>query len=544
MAYLVVFREGAEILRLALDRSETVVGRGEDAHLLLADEGISRRHAVIRGEQGEWTLENLSRNGTVVDGKPVDTAPLKDGARLELGPFKVVFTSAAPVSPDATRTVTRDPTRVLAVEGDGRRIVVERAALEIADGPDKGKRFDVRHERVLVGKAPGCDVELTDTYVSAQHFRIEHGSTGFRMRDMGSTNGTLVNGMRVADAVLPFGAEIRVGKTVLRFVSRREERSIAPSGQSSFEGMVGSSARMREVFSLLEAVAASDAPVLVLGESGSGKELAARAVHNRSHRAPKPFIALNAGALSANLVESELFGHEKGAFTGADRRRAGAFERAHGGTLFLDEIGELPLELQAKLLRVLEVGELQRLGGTDTVKVDVRLVTATHRDLAAMVKAKEFREDLFFRLYVVPVRLPPLRERPEDIGPIVDHLLVSMAPSGRTINVSPAALTKLKGYSWPGNIRELKNTLQRAIIFAGKADPIGETHVVFTPLGTESSSSARNQLEESERDAILAALKRTNGNRREAAVVLGIARSTLFDKMKKYGLTEAAGDDD
>ena len=219
----------------------------------------------------------------------------------------------------------------------------------------------------------------------------------------------------------------------------------------------------------------------------------------------------------------------------------GAFERATGGTLFLDEIGELPLDQQAKLLRVLETGELQRVGGSDVVKVDVRLVTATHRDLAAMVKEKDFREDLFFRLYVVPVKLPALRERPDDVPLLVDHLLAAMAPAGRSLKVAPAALARLKAHVWPGNIRELKNTLQRAIIFAGKSDVLLESHVMFTPLSGGDVAGGtgpltRNQLEESERDAIVSALKRTNGNRREAAVQLGIARSTLFDKMKKYGL--------
>ena len=550
MAHLVIYREGAEILRVALDRSETAIGRGGECQLLLADEGVSRRHALIRaGEDGRFTLENLSRNGTLLDGKPVDSAPLADGARIGIGPFKAVFVSgdaggAAAVDP--TRTVSRDPTRVLQVAEDGRKLVVERAVIEALEGPDKGTRWEIRHERAVVGKAPGCDVELKDAYVSSQHFRIENAPSGFRLKDLGSTNGTLVNGVRVADGGISFGSEIKLGKTVLKFTSKREERALGASASSAFEGMVGQGQRMRELFGLLEAVAAADAPVLITGESGSGKELAARAIHNRSHRATRPFLAINCAALSPTLVESELFGHEKGAFTGADRRRAGAFERANGGTLFLDEIGELPLELQSKLLRVLELGELVRVGGSETVKVDVRLVTATHRDLAAMVREKTFREDLFFRLYVVPVKMPPLRERPEDVPLLVESLLAQMAPGGKPPKLAADAMTKLKDHVWPGNVRELRNTLQRALVFS-RGGEIGPQHVVFTPLSSvpdddelprAQSAAGRNQIEESERDAILAALRRCNGNRKEAAQQLGIARSTLFEKLRRYGIAD------
>ncbi len=546
MPFLVFYREGSELLRAALDRAETVIGRGDEAHVVLADEGVSRRHASIRvGEDGRHLLRNLSRNGTLLDGAPVEEAPLADGARIGIGPFKAVFTETPASDGNATRTTSREPTRVLSVEDGGRKLVVERAVLEAVDGPDKGKRWELRHERTVVGKLAGCDVELTDAYASAQHFRIEIGARGFHLKDLGSTNGTLVDGLRVAEAMLDYGAEIRVGKSAFRFLSRREERALKASTSTVFEGMVGTGPRMREAFSLLEAVAAADAPVLILGESGSGKELAARAVHNRGHRATRPFVALNAGAFASTLVESELFGHEKGAFTGADRRRAGAFERAHGGTLFLDEIGELPLELQAKLLRVLETGELVRVGGNDAVRVDVRLVTATHRDLAAMVREKRFREDLFFRLYVLPVTLPPLRERIEDLHPLVEHLLTAMSPARKPLAVTHAAMEKIRAHHWPGNVRELKNTLQRGIVFARGAE-IDAKHVVFTPLSNEVEATSKvaslTQLENAEREAILTALRTCHGNRREAALALGIARSTLFEKLKRYGITETGGD--
>ncbi|HVO30645.1 MAG TPA: sigma 54-interacting transcriptional regulator [bacterium] len=542
MPQLIIYREGAEILRVLLDRAETVIGRGDEAQLLLVDDEVSRRHAVIREEDGEWTLESLAKNGTLLDGNPVERAPLKNGARISIGPFKCVFGNATAAAADATRTISREPTRVLSVEEDGRKVVVERAELQATDGPDKGKTWKIAHERVVIGKAAGCDVELTDSYVSAQHVRVEHGAHGFRIRDLGSTNGTTVDGTRVSDSVLPFGSEIRLGRTALKLLATREERALPRATATVFEGMVGHGPRMREVFSLLEAVAASDAPVLVLGESGTGKELAARAIHNRSHRATRTYLALNAGAISPTLVESELFGHEKGAFTGADRRRQGAFERASGGTLFLDEVGELSLEVQTKLLRVLETGELQRVGGSDPVKADVRLVAATHRDLAGMVKEKKFREDLFFRLYVVPVRLPPLRERAEDIPQMVAYLLASMNPPGKPREITPAAMKKLRGHTWPGNVRELKNTLQRAQIFA-RDGAIDVPHVVFTPLSI-SDEAARGPLADAEREAVLAALRKAGGNRRRAAEELGVARSTLFEKLKRYGISTQASDDE
>ncbi len=537
MPQLVVYREGVEILRVALDRAETIIGRGEEAHLLLADEGVSRRHAAIREADGTWTVESLSKNGTLVDGAPVERASLNDGARISIGPFKAVFSAGPGVSADATRTVSRDPTRVLAVEDEGRRLVVERGELEAIEGPDKGRRWKIAHERVVIGKAPGCDVELTDSYVSSQHARVENGAAGFRLRDLGSTNGTTVDGVRASDSLLPPDSEIRLGRTALRFVVKKEERALVKSTASSFEGMVGQGARMREVFSLLEAVAASDAPVMILGESGTGKELAARAIHNRSHRATKPYLALNAGAISPTLVESELFGHEKGAFTGADKRRAGAFERAHQGTLFLDEIGELTHDVQTKLLRVLETGEFQRVGGSDTVKADVRIVGATHRDFAVLVREKRFREDLFFRLYVVPVRLPPLRERGDDIPLLVDHLLTHMSPPGKARAITPAAMKMLAAHSWPGNVRELKMTLQRAMIFARDA-AIDTAHVTFTPLTPSSEDAGRslNPLDEAERDTILSALRAHNGSRKEAAEALGISRSSFFEKLKRLGI--------
>jgi two-component system response regulator HydG len=308
---------------------------------------------------------------------------------------------------------------------------------------------------------------------------------------------------------------------------------------------------MREIFALVKRVAASDATVLIQGESGTGKELVALAVHRLSGRDPKTFVAVNCGAISKDLVESELFGHEKGAFTSAHQQRQGVFEQAHGGTLFLDEIGELPLDLQPKLLRVLETNEIKRVGGTQLIDVDVRIVAATNKDLAAEVRAGKFREDLFFRLFVVPVRIPPLRERIDDVPRLAEKFLREFArkPGSKAKKIDREAMDRLLDYAWPGNVRELKNVLSRAFLDCA-TDVIGPGDLQFAPVGmrertTHEFDATANltqtftkTLKDVERERIVRELKRQNWNKKATAKVLGIAKSTLHEKLKRYGITD------
>jgi len=292
-----------------------------------------------------------------------------------------------------------------------------------------------------------------------------------------------------------------------------------------------------KIIEVLKLVAPTDATVLIMGESGTGKELVARSIHQNSPRKDKPFLAVNCAALNENLIESELFGHEKGAFTGADKSKLGKFELANGGTLFLDEVGELPLVTQAKLLRVLQEGTFERVGGTKTIKTDVRIIAATNRDLEKMVSDGEFREDLYYRLNVFPIKLPPLRERKDEIPLLLDYFIKKYSQKFQKIvkNYDKGFLDKLMMYDFPGNIRELENIVERSIILAR-----GEilTAELLPPLKNSSvqvSDTVKN-MREHEIEAIKKALKETGGNKTKAAKILGISRKTLHNKLKEYNI--------
>jgi two-component system response regulator AtoC len=309
--------------------------------------------------------------------------------------------------------------------------------------------------------------------------------------------------------------------------------------------LIGLSAGMREVFKAIGLAAATDTAVLIVGESGTGKELVASALHRHSARAAGPFIRVNCGALPEGLVESELFGHERGAFTGADRQKPGRFERAAGGTIFLDEVGELPLAAQAKILRVLQQREFERVGGTEILRTDARVISATHRDLAKEVAAGRFREDLFYRLNVARIAIPPLRQRPEDIEPLAEAILrrLERRQGWGTLALSPEALAAIRERPWPGNVRQLENALARSVIAArGRtilpehldadepADPAMPTDDAITAM------PLRAVLAEVERRAIQRALSACGGNRTKTAERLGISRRQLFDKIREYDL--------
>jgi DNA-binding NtrC family response regulator len=333
-----------------------------------------------------------------------------------------------------------------------------------------------------------------------------------------------------------------------RAIARTAPRQAQPAGNdapaSGSAGMIGASQAFRRVIDLVEAVAPTDATVLILGETGTGKERVARAVHDRSARRSKPFVSVNCAAIPQSLIASDLFGHEKGAFTGAVQRRAGRFEQAQGGTIFLDEVGDLPAETQVALLRVLQEREFERVGGQHPIAADVRVIAATNRDLSAAIAAGTFRGDLFYRLNVFPIEMPPLRDRKEDIPLLVEHFMNrgrgAEKPARR---VHPRAAELLQAYSWPGNIRELQNVVERALIVSPEEEltvearwfpASGTVNPDPEPAGT--ALVAEGSLAELERQTILRTLAAMGGNRRLAATKLGIGLRTLYEKLKRYDI--------
>jgi len=350
----------------------------------------------------------------------------------------------------------------------GRFLEVPRCTLVVLSGGQRGQECTIEGDLFRIGKAPESDLVLVDETVSRVHCEIARERKGYLLRDLGSTNGTLLDGAEIREVWLKPGAVITVGKIELKVRPFAERIEILPSELDHFGEAFGGSVVMRQIFGLLERLGPTDATVLVGGETGTGKDVLARSIHQGSPRKARPFVVVDCGAVVATLLESELFGHEKGAFTGAASARQGAFELAHGGTLFLDEIGELPLDVQPKLLRALEQRAFRRVGGSKEIRVDIRVIAASRRNLRMEVERGKFREDLFFRLAVVPVELPPLRERREDIPLLAEKLLVQLGerdPASPRV-LSAEAVDVLRAHDWPGNVRELRNVLERAAYLA------------------------------------------------------------------------------
>ncbi len=422
-------------------------------------------------------------------------------------------------------------------------------------GPGAGAAFAMQQSLATVGRHETNDLVLADPGVSGVHLELSRDGERVRVRDAGSTNGTWLGGHRIVDVVLAPGAEIVVGGTTLRFDVDGGATAATLSERTSFGELVGVSVAMRELFATLERIAPKTLSVLVQGETGTGKEEVARAIHAASPRAQEPFVVIDATSLPETLAEALLFGYEKGAFTGAAERRAGFFEAANGGTVFIDEIGELPMPLQSKFLRVLERHEIVRVGHHAAVKIDVRVIAATHRDLRHEIEAGRFREDLFFRLGQIRLRLPPLRDRPEDVEVLCTKLLQTIMPD-RHLGVEPAALEQLRGQPWPGNARELRNVLARAAALAEgdvirRADVAGEgdgfrgtrDERTALDLGGKFADAKARALERFESAYLAALMKRCGGNLSRAARDADVARHHLRDLLKKRGLYGATWDD-
>jgi transcriptional regulator with PAS, ATPase and Fis domain len=361
--------------------------------------------------------------------------------------------------------------------------------LVVIGGPAPGGEVKLTREMpVMVGKGSGSDLQVLDHTVSRHHLTITTHDAGFLVEDAGSRNGTFIGGVRVERAVLVPGATLRIGTSILRILPDGETDRVNPSPRTRFGELVARSVRMREVFALLERVAPTDVTVLVRGETGTGKELAVRSIHQFSARARKPFVIFDCAGVAPNLIEAQLFGYVKGAYTGATTDTPGIFERANGGTVFIDEIGELPLKLQPRLLRVLDSRTVRRLGTTREIPVDVRVVAATNRNLTKMVREKKFRQDLFYRLSVVEVTLPSLRSRMEDLEPLVRHFLVSRGWEP-DVDLESDNLEDLKSHSWPGNVRELRNVIDRAVSLGGMPGlPFDQLRIEVEEPGREVTS--------------------------------------------------------
>ncbi len=449
---------------------------------------------------------------------------------------------------------------------------LRRVMLRVKEGADAGSHITVARSRITLGRSAVNDLVLQDSSISGTHAELLVTESGVQIRDLESTNGTFIGSVRIQSAWLEPGMIIRVGKTEIELQSA-DEVQVPISGQDHFGALYGKSPRMREVFATLERIAPTEMSVLVLGETGTGKELVARAMHDESNRQQGSFVVLDCGALPRELAEAAILGHRKGSFTGAVSDRPGCFEEADGGTLFLDEIGELPLELQPKLLRVLDRREVQRIGDNQVRNVDVRVVAATHRDLRMMVGQGLFREDLYFRLSVMSVELPPLRARGDDILLLAERFLDDFfrALQGRFARptLSDGAREALLHENLPGNVRQLKNIIQRAahlcknsiiepsdLHLGRRDDPAAMLREVAGEDGNNVIAAvfdaalydmpfkdAKQQMVDGfEREYFARLLKRTNNNLSRASAEAGITRYYLRELLKRLGLHRAPDD--
>ncbi|CAN5888597.1 hypothetical protein BH11MYX2_BH11MYX2_16330 [soil metagenome] len=485
------------------------------------------------------------------------------------------------------------PTKVAYLDRGTATLHLRRCIIQSVDDPGTEWTFD--KEEIRIGSMDDNDIILNDDTVSRYHCRIIQDDTGYVLIDNRSTNGTFINKVRIKEGFLKPGCIVSVGQTQIKFNAKEEEVAIVPSRADRCGGLIGSNARMREIYSIIEKIAPTATTVVIDGETGTGKEVVAQSIHSLSPRVKNDLVVFDCGAVPPNLIESELFGHEKGSFTGAVMTRQGLFEQADGGTLFLDELGELPIDLQPKLLRALEQREVRRVGSTKAAKVDVRIIAATNRNLEDEVKAGRFRQDLFYRLSVVRLHLPSLRERADDIPMLLQHFLDNGSYNKRNgqpkvRRVARDAVQSLQNYSWPGNVRELVNVVERAVSFCDgeqlelsdlpdyvrnarpgqmqgatvpkpvakrpQTSPAGQPSVSMDPNapppptpgellsdGGTFKDAKERWVASFERDYILQMLRRNTGNISHAARAADIDRKSFRKMMKKYDL-EAAGVDD
>jgi two-component system, NtrC family, response regulator GlrR len=439
-------------------------------------------------------------------------------------------------------------TTITHVDAGGRVLAVQQLELSLVEGPKAGTSLTSESDRIAIGSHPRNDLVIDEPTVSRFHCEILVEDHGVRVRDLGSRNGIALDGVPVVEAFLRDGSRLQLGRTALVVHTGRGSVPRSLSTRAEFGDMVGDSVATRELFAVLERAAKADATILLEGETGTGKTLAARSVHLESARRKGPFVIVDCGAIPAQLLESELFGHERGAFTGADAARVGAFEEADGGTLFLDEIAELPLELQPKFLGALEGRTVRRVGSNQMRAVDVRIVAATNRDLRQEVNAGRFRSDLYYRLAVIKVRVPALRERREDLPALARRILSSLGAAAEPVEALMTAelIERLQRATWPGNVRELRNYLERCLVFeealplydspdelvgAGAADGAGGEVDPRVPY-----AEARQRVLDGFERRYLTALLALHPRVADAAQAAGIDRTYFYRLLRRHGL--------
>ncbi len=450
-----------------------------------------------------------------------------------------------------TGAASKPANTIMLPASDGNSIRIRKTKLLVISGPLQGQEFVITKESFTIGSGKQNDLIIEDSTVSKRHCEISAEENGYRITDLDSTNGTYVQGLRITSVFLNPGSEFKIGKTHIVFCPLMEDREIPLSSCEAFGAMLGRSTAMRRIFHLAETYSPTDATIMITGETGTGKEIMAEEIHKHSRRSKRPFIVIDCAAMAKDLIESELFGHVKGAFTGANSDREGAFEHADGGTVFLDEIGDLAPELQPKLLRVLEKREIRRVGDNRVRQIDVRIICATNRRLEEDVNNGRFREDLYYRLSVVRLELPPLRRRKDDIPLIAKRFITNLngpLAMKQVLNFDET-MEILKRHDWPGNVRELRNLIE--VAFLAAKPPVDLSAFLglgrFIPAAMKEEENsfhadrpfkdAKNELiDDFERKYVKDLLERNNNNVSQSARSAGIERAYLQRLMKKYDI--------
>jgi len=529
-ATLSIKREGGDSIVIRLEKSEIRVGSSPLCDVSIPQSGLKDFHFEISNRGERYFIRAMEGVEVCLNQKILkEEMALTDGDIINAGSLMFVLNISSARYEGSTAVLPEDTDR-----GE-----VKRAYL-ILRTQEQERIYDLKpNTPTLIGSGREADIVIDDRYVSEKHCTIFSDKGSYFIRDNLSRNGTIVNGVKTREAEIKSGSLIRIGKTELLFKIESTQLGIEIEDSNEFCGISGFSSQMKEIFALIKKVAPTEVPVLITGETGTGKELVARAIHKCSQRADRIFIPVNCSSIPKDVIESELFGHTKGAFTGAVTSRKGIFEEATNGTVFLDEIGDMPLDLQAKILRTIEYGEIRSVGSNKPISVNTRIISATNRDLERDSKSGRFREDLYYRLGVVHIHIPPLRERREDIIPIAEMFLLRFSP-GRGLRLTTSAREKLLSYGWYGNVRELKNVMIRAVLFS-KGEEIDDPAIIFQSTALKEYIDYADKfikvkpLSLVEKEIIENAMTIYNQDIGLVAERLDISVSELKEKLKNYG---------